>query len=332
MKFMRSKMLMETYRRLHRRLDEYIGIAPNEPQQLNHPDILVRTKRSNAVQHLNGPKRYVNVPNKRWRSNRVNSHKRVSRTLSDVIYRQLREPFQADEAYAKYMAKIKQKYQKYVKNILGYNNIRNYSSEGNSNHQHYNNHQESLFRAPTEPTFMLNTNHNHHTNEVESLKTIVLRQDVPKNYNNEMHLPKKQLLHNNFNYRPNKKQQNTRTAANSSERKEEFNLPFENRFKIINNNYLSNVDYKGQASVNHTHKPNLTDIIAKLNEQIVRKKRYGLLDKRAIRYKRDTGDDAESNSGPGANADLLKRGKPKSPCEVSLIILSVFYDLICVCT
>lgn len=313
MKFMRSKFLMGNYRRLQSHMNELLD---------NPRESLVRAKRSFLFDRMQSSHRFFKNKRRYTMGNR-NAHKRVSRTLSDVIYRQLRKPFQGEEAYAKYLAKIKQKYQKYVKNILGYNNIRNYSAESVG--------IESPILANDDTSDFV------HRPVVDYSTT----QNIDETINSHSHfdsnifpiLQKSQSAFN-FNYHPSKKQK-TINSTTSTYFELENDLFNQHHYKIIKNNYLKNSDFKDTHALHATgmHSHNVSEIIAKLNAQIVRKKRSisdvddekEMATRKANRRTNMNNYTSFMSDGEGVtaarsaideNADAAKRGKPKSPCEV----------------
>lgn len=118
MRFLRSRYILQNYRELQRRYQELV-----EPDQVTeHQSRLKRNIHTFDIM----PSRYHQFI---FPHHKHIVHRRVSRNLNNFIQRQLRRPFKGNEAYDRYMEKIRKKYQKYVKNILGYNNMQNYSSE-----------------------------------------------------------------------------------------------------------------------------------------------------------------------------------------------------------
>lgn len=318
---------MTHYRRLQRHMNELIGEQPRSKRSIQTESDGKRYKRNyhSASSRLFGVhkrQRYLTV--RRNNHNDANSHRRVSRTLSDVIYRQMRQPFQGDEAYAKYMAKIKQRYQKYVKNILGHNknlslntNRKSSSLMVGENSQDKKNQINELFPSDymETPTF---------------LNPVSFHQPRAKPHSNQNKLINETIAPLAFS--PN------------------------NNYQIINNNYL----HMGALPAAHNSKLNVTDIMAKLNAQLIRRKRstVDVTEKSEPKRKRTTPDDdvrdslsangqrtigrkggrrnlnattlstsvssSSSNNGggdltadaDGSDSDIFKRGKPKSPCEV----------------
>lgn len=329
-------------------------------------------------------------------SEEAHQHRRVSRTLSDVIYRQMRRPFQGDEAYARYMEKIKQKYQKYVKNILGHNNVRplNTTSENGrdlssdlanitteshvgraslNSRGHIDSSPLSNEDDHSRHDFHMNHEQDNHNHFDSNIFTISRPQ-----YQHRPTQQQQQVY--NFNYRPSKKQKdaehqhhqpmhsnhqafynNTYHSANGGHGGSVPHIFDQNQFSVLSNQHhhggrpfpMSEVSPKSLRS-------NMTEMIAKLTAQIVRRKRSA---------DDDVGDITGMNSGstgqqrvggrkngrrnlnatavstvagvigsssativdtlPATVAvpvievdrdlDELKRGKPKSPCEVSYI-------------
>lgn len=336
MRFIRSKYIQAHYRWLQRHLAELV----NDDHSLERAKRSVNHQREKRSYHLfdhsassrlfgvHKRQRYLTV-RRNNHNNAVDndSHRRVSRTLSDVIYRQMRQPFQGDEAYAKYLAKIKQRYQKYVKNILGHNNVRN--SFDNSNDT-FNDVLNSQFKEKT-----------------------VARNDLAES--NKYYAQQSQML----NYRPVKKQQQQRAKSHQGPFLNSTHGPpvySQNDYQIINNNYL-HIGVMPEHDQFQKGKPNISEIMAKLNAQIVRRKRsasnvnLSMATTSETKRKRNTPDDdvrdllssnnnqrtigrkggrrnlnvtgssSVSETGAtdtdGIDMDAFKRGKPKSPCEVS---------------
>lgn len=286
MRFMRSRYILQNYRELQRRYHDLIKTG----QVNEHQSRLKRNVHTFDVL----PSQYHQFI---FPHHKNIVHRRVSRNLNNFIHRQLRRPFQGDEAYAKYMEKIKQKYQKYVKNILGYNNIQNYSSEMSS--RPYDNADALTRLHPSQD----------HFHQYDSTNAIKTTPTTPSAYNG------------NF-YAENKENRNYPFADNSYVGEEYNNGNQRNPYRIVNNNFVSSDNIRDD--IDYSIKPNMTELIAKLKSQIIRRKRSvdsntddekrnRKFRKRANSNHTTTGDAGEIDE----NLEGLKRGKAKGPCEVS---------------
>lgn len=292
MRFMRSRYILQNYRELQRRYHELIESG----QVDEHRSRLKRNVHTFDIL----PSQYHQFI---YPHHKNIVHRRVSRNLNNFIHRQLRRPFQGEEAYAKYMENIKQKYQKYVKNILGYNNIQNYSAELNG--RPYDNH-ESLTRLQP-------SNHESHFHQFDATNA----PPTASTYNTNFYAESKE----NRNY----------PFADNIFFGDEYNANQRNPYRIVNNNFVSGDNVRDY--IDYSIKPNVTDLIAKLKSQIIRRKRSVVDDADAENEKRNRKFRKRANSNYTAhdaieineNLEGLKRGKPKGPCEVSRkILLSVF--------
>lgn len=394
MKFIRSRFLLSNYRRLQRHLHELRGSHNSAIAAIDVP-VEPRIKRnlfdqSAASRFFGVHKRQRNSSLRRNRHNgddigseENKQHHRVSRTLGDVLYRQMRRPFQGDEAYARYMEKIKQKYQKYVKNILGHNNVRPLNrteakngrnlSSGLSNTDdshvgrvtlnsrgHFD--SSSLSNEDDHSRHNIHMNHeqdNH--NHFDSNIFTVLRPQ----YKNRPTQQEQEVY--NLNYRPSKKQKDADLQHHQP--------VHSNHQSFYNNTYHSVHGVHGPHLFDHhpggrqyamsevstkSLRSNMTEMIAKLTAQIVRRKRSASADDDAgdITGGASSGSSGQQRVGGRKNGrrnlnatavstiaaitvsstatvvdtlptaavpvievdrdlDELKRGKPKSPCEVS---------------
>lgn len=275
MRFIRSRYILQNYRELQRRYHELIESGQVAEHQL-------RIKRN--VHSFNIlPSQYHQFI---YPHHKNIVHRRVSRNLNNYIYRQLKRPFQGEEAYAKYMEKIKQKYQKYVKNILGYNNIQNYSSEISSRP----NENPELLTRLHQSQVLENLNN---FQQYESLST----HPTPSGYRNY-------------------------PFADNSYFGEESHENNRNQYQIVNNNFVSSDNMRND--MDYSIKPNVTELIAKLKSQIIRKKRSSDSNSDNVRKNRKF----KKRANPTLSTDVaeidenlegLKRGKAKGPCEVSVI-------------
>ncbi len=286
---MRSRYILQNYRELQRRYHELIESRQNQEYRSR----LKRNIHSFDLQ----PSQYHQFI---FPHHKNIVHRRVSRNLNNFIHRQLRRPFQGDEAYAKYMETIKQKYQKYVKNILGYNNIQNYSSEMSSSRPSYDN-RESLTRL--RPSHAQDNVNHFHELDVNTPPTIT------------GHVT-------NF-YAENKENRNYPFADNSYFG-EEYNEDHQhNQYRIVNNNFVRSDNIRND--IDYSIKPNMTELIAKLKSQIIRRKRSSINSNpenvkrnRKFRKRANTNHTASLDaSETDENLEGLKRGKAKGPCEVS---------------
>lgn len=284
MRFMRSRYILQNYREMQRRYHELI-----ESGQVN--DNQSRLKRNVHTFDI-FPSRYHQFI---FPHHKNIVHRRVSRNLNNFIHRQLKRPFQGDEAYAKYMEKIKQKYQKYVKNILGYNNIQNYSSEMSS--------PESLTRLrPSQDHDNVNHFRQYDLPIVNTQPTVT---DFKSNFYAESKV--------NRNY----------PFADNIYLGEERNENKGNQYRIVNNNFVSSDNIR--EDIDYSIKPNMTELIAKLKSQIIRRKRSVGSNTENMKRNRKFRKRANSNHTTSLetaeideNLEGLKRGKPKGPCEVSV--------------
>lgn len=406
MKFIRSRYLLANYRRLQRHLHELRGADYQAVSAIDVP-VLQRYKRNlfdeSAASRLFGVhkrQRYSNLRRNNHNGDDIGSeedhqHRRVSRTLSDVIYRQMRRPFQGDAAYARYMEKIKQKYQKYVKNILGHNNVRplNYSSENGrdltsglaittesnvgrvslNSRGHIDSSPLSNEDDHSRHEFHMNheqDNHNHFDSNIFTISRPQYQQR-PVQQQHQVY---------NFNYRPSKKQKNEELQHHQPVHSNHQAF-YNNTYHSIHGGHVPHIFDQNQFSVlsNQNHhgggrpfpmsevspkslRSNMTEMIAKLTAQIVRRKRSadddagditgmgsgstgqqrvggrknGRRNLNATTVSTVAGVNGSSTAAivdtvPTAGTvavpvievdrdlDELKRGKPKSPCEVSYI-------------
>lgn len=289
---MRSRYILQNYRELQRRF--------NELSESNR-DTEHRTRAKRNVHTFDIlPSQYHHFI---YPHHKNIEHRRVSRNLNNFIYRQLRRPFQGDEAYAKYMETIRQKYQKYVKNILGYNNIKNYSSE--VNRRPYDN-PESLTRLHPSQA-QNNVNHFHRYDSTNSFVNVK---------------PTISGYHDHFANADSKENRNYPFADNGYFGGEENNENQPNQYRIVNNNFVSSDNVR--EDIDYSIKPNMTQLIAKLKSQIIRRKRNAELnagnEERNRKFrKRANANQTASLDGTEIDENLegLKRGKAKGPCEVS---------------
>lgn len=293
MKFIRSRYILQNYRELQRRYHELI-------ESRNAIDVQrSRTKRNVHTFDLM-PSQYHQFI---YPHHKNIVHRRVSRNLNNFIHRQLRRPFQGDEAYAKYMETIKQKYQKYVKNILGYNNMQNYSSE--ITNRPYDS-RESLSRL-------------HPSQEQENTYN---RYDSTDSY---VKIQPTTLSGFNF-HAENKENRNYPFVDNSYYGEGNTEANQHNQYRIVNNNFVRS-DYIPN-DIDYSIKPNMTELIAKLKSQIIRRKRS--VDTSPVSEKRNRKFRKRANSNHtispdgieiDENLEGLKRGKPKGPCEVMCLMI-----------
>lgn len=416
MKFIRSRYLLANYRRLQRHLHElrgadYVAVSDVPVQQRFKRNLFDQSAASRLF-GVHKRQRYSNLRRNHHNGDDIGSqeehqHRRVSRTLSDVIYRQMRRPFQGDEAYARYMEKIKQKYQNYVKNILGHNNVRplNYSSENGrdlssglantTSESHVGrvtlNSRGHIDSSPlsneddhSRHDFHMNHEQDNHNHFDSNIFTISRPQ-----YQHRPTQQQQQVY--NFNYRPSKKQKdaelhhqpvythhqafynNTYHSLNGGHGGSVPHIFDQNQFSVFSHQHhhggrpvppMSDISSKSLRS-------NMTDMIAKLTAQIVRRKRSAD-DDAADTTGMSSGSTGQQRVGGRKNGrrnlnataastvagvvgsstativdtlptagtaavpvievdrdlDELKRGKPKSPCEVSYIhFISLASDL-----
>lgn len=235
--------------------------------------------------------------------------------MGEEINRENRRPFQGEEEYAKYMKSIRQRYQKYVKNILGHNTWRKNRTLSSATIEE-NLVDGQIDKPPTE--FASNT-------AQQQLAA------TPTKYP--------------FNYRPTKKKiQSKKVSLNGIKSNRTIAAQGQADSFYSRNTYLGhdNQRFKEAVSTRKTKKvPSEVDLMAQLNAQIVRKKRNteeAVTDLRDERIGKQGGgrkngrrnlnvttvatvpttgganDDIEA----GETADGQKRGKPKSPCDVSV--------------
>lgn len=287
MRFMRSQYIRQNYRELQRRYHELI-----ESGQVS--DHQSRIKR-NVQQFDLLPSQYHQFI---FPHHKNIVHRRVSRNLNNFIYRQLRRPFQGDEAYAKYMETIRQKYQKYVKNILGYNNKQNYSSE--ISNRAYDNPESLTKLHPSQEH-----DNGNHVHKFDS--TIVSTQPTVSDYKSHVFADSKE----NRNY----------PFADNGYFGDEYSDNQRNQYRIVNNNFVSGDNMRDD--IDYSIKPNMTELIAKLKSQIIRRKRdvSSNNEKRNRRFRKRA--NSNHTTSPDAteideNLEGLKRGKAKGPCEVSV--------------
>lgn len=327
MKFNRSRYLLQSYRELQRRLTEFLepdlnrksSILPNEllaPKpniqliELRPPEDLQKTGESSLLEQTTESTVYTRSPSlnpvifetiqtkRTKRSGTSNLHNkdksliRLPRTLTHIVYRQLRQPFQGDDAYAKYMFRIKQKYQKYVKSILGYHDNANTTSNGSHIHV-----TDSMV-APTLPTNYVRNN--KPDNNVNSIPISLPIQSNTNRYSEPTirKQPQKQCSFSNNTYC---------IESNKNEGRKKY-------LKVVQ------LDERG-----HSMKPNISELIAKLKSQFVRRRRSVKSEDGTGRNKRKnnrrpnlnyTSFQADEDDKDGGT-DGLKRGKPKGPCEVN---------------
>lgn len=302
MKFNRSRYLLQNYRELQRRLAELLA-SNNLIQKRSikfHPNVDLNKSpiqdNPNIVSQLElNPYRAKRDQKKRInRSTAINLHKinnkksliGLPRTVNTIMHRQQRQPFQGDEAYSKYMYRIKQKYQNYVKSILGYHDNRNITSNK------YNS-KSNAYAATTLPT-------NYETNKplLVNVNSIPVSLPIISDTSRYLASVKKKQTPNQCSF-----SNNTYCIQSSDPRNKYLNV--------------KNVDDQ-----KHSQKPNITELIAKLKSQFVRRKRSAKQDDGTRRNKRRNNrkfnlfyssfqaDEDEKDS------DGSKRGKPKGPCEV----------------
>lgn len=373
MKFIRSRYLLSNYRRLQRHSAEL---------QSNNNDVqpLHRQKRHtferSAASRLFGVQKRQRYSTGR-RTHNTNDldedshhrHRRVSRNVNDMIQRQLRQPFHGEEAYDKWMDQLKQKYQKYVKNILGHNNIKHIQNHSDAStnmvHRHSLANRENTMRpliAPqplplNEKDFHMNSHRDNQKHFDSNIFTI-----SRPSYHRPTQKPQTEQNIYNFNYRPAKNPEpiidveaaaayrpafynNTYHVAGDDHRMSSAQQVFaQNRYSVLQSN-----QWHRPADTNAETPPtNVSDLIAKLNAQIVRRKRNAAgadTGQKAVGRKNgrrnlngttvtgatvvtptvtpiiiDPIESTVSAPAPVGDSDLdeLKRGKPKSPCEVRL--------------
>lgn len=277
MKFMRSRYILQNYREMQRRYHELIESKHNAEQS--------RSKRNaDAFDIL--PSQYYHFV---FPHHKSTVHRRVSRNLNNVIHRQLRRPFQGEEAYAKYMETIRQKYQKYVKNILGYNNLQNFSSEMSS--RSYDNRDTSSRLQPSQvQNLLLNT------------------EPTASSYSSNVHAENK--VNRNYPF------------ADNIYYGDGYDDNQRAQYRIVNNNFVRSDNV--QSDIDYSIKPNVTELIAKLKSQIIRRKRSAEPNSengnrnRRFRKRANANHTASLDAGEiDENLEGLKRGKAKGPCEVS---------------
>lgn len=250
--------------------------------------------------------------------NQARSSHRVLRTTvlagggHDTVNREWRRPFQGEEEYAKYMKSIRQRYQKYVRNIWGHNGWRD-------------NRTVAAHSAVEHDGLISNVHDEQHTEQQLAPATST---QYPLNYRpaKKKVQPKKV---NSVNKR--KTNQTLKATANA-------HLYGQNTYKTLNSQRF------GQSTSTRPQKKTNLDIMAQLNAQMVRKKRNtenGGSDAQGERTGKLGGgrkngrrnlnvtavvatvasvaqggaDDVEAGE---TTADGQKRGKPKSPCDVSI--------------
>lgn len=310
MRFIRSRYILQNYRELQRRYKELI-----EP--------------SRAAEHHSRVKRSINTfnmfPNRllhfKSPSKKRQIHRRIPRSLDNIIYRELRRPLDGEEAFARFMQNIKQKYQKYVKNILGYNNIQNNSSEMSSESVSTLNPSDVETALPNVETTLPNVQTS--LPNVQTALPIVSSTQAHEDVNN---------LHQ---YGSTNALVNTHPTASGqkSKQKENRNYPFidnsyyaeerqdnnQNQYRIVNNNFVTNNNIRN--AIDYSIKPNMTELIARLKAQIVRRKRNtNSENEKENRNRKRTNSNLNTTSPDVAeideNLEGLKRGKAKGPCEV----------------
>lgn len=329
MKFNRSRYLLQSYRELQRRLAEFLApdldrkpsILSNELvalkpiiqlTELQTPEGLQKTIESSLLEQTTestvhtrslslNPVIFETIQSKRTKrtgtSNLHNKHKsliRLPRSLTNIVYRQLRQPFHGEEAYSKYMFRIKQKYQKYVKSILGYHDNANAKLNGSQSNVTAS---VAYSAAPTLPTNY--ERNNRPDNNVNSIPISLPIQSNANRYSEPAvkKQPQKQCSFSNNTYciESNKKEGRNKYA------------------KVVQ------LDERG-----HSMKPNISELIAKLKSQFVRRKRSMKSEDGTGRNRRKnnrrlnlnyTSFQADEDEKDGGT-DGLKKGKPKGPCEV----------------
>lgn len=300
MKFNRSRYLLQNYRELQRRLTELL--ASNEfikrkssPNVLEHKSVPLQEDPNIVSQLELNPYRVKRGQKKRFKRNTaINLHRinkeialiRLPRTLNTIMYRQQRQPFQGDEAYSKYMYRIKQKYQNYVKSILGYHDNRNATS--NKYHS-----KSKAYIVTTHPT------------DFETNKPLINANSIP------VSLP---IISDTNRY----------SVVSPKMKPSNDQCSFSNNTYCVQSNDLGNkyFNVKKIGDQKHLQKPNITELIAKLKSQFVRRKRSAKQEDGTRRNRRRNyrkfnlyyssfQADEDEKDGDGS-----KRGKPKGPCEV----------------
>ncbi|KAJ6649684.1 Locomotion-related protein Hikaru genki, partial [Pseudolycoriella hygida] len=277
MRFIRSRYIRQNYRELQRRYHELI-----DSDEVNER----RKRNSQAIDTF--PSQYHNFPHP---THRNDIHRRVSRSLNNFIHRHLRSPFEGGEAYAKYMETIKQKYQKYVKNILGYNNVQNYSSE--MSNRPYDSRQ-------TLPRVHSTQAHNN-LSKVDRINSATIGSTPPTLSGYDSKLYTKDKVNHNYPF------------ADDFEEVFKDNQP--NQYRIVNNNFVSSDRIRDD--IDYSLRPNMTELIAKLKSQIIRRKRsVSDRNNRKVRKRANSNHTTSIDGGEvDENLEGLKRGKAKGPCE-----------------
>lgn len=311
MRTIRSKFLLANYRHLQR----YVAELMDQP--VHHE----RRKRSNyspaSVAGLFGMQK-----RQRFHEQPSFSHKRVLRTLEtgDTLYREVRQPFQGEEEYAKFMKSIRQRYQRYVKNILGHNTIRGNQSLGSNEYSRHRNDNESTEFIAKETEF-------HKSNQDTSSAYLHHQQPTTG--------PTKYPF--NVNYRPAKKKVHPKIGEKAYNKQLIKTGPREGQ---ENDHLYSHNQYRQRTSASNRplKKPLVVDYMAQLKRQMVRRKRNAdeEPDTRSDRSGKQgagrkngrrnlnvttvatTVAAAEDGGDAGEMTDGQKRGKPKSPCDVSI--------------
>ncbi|XP_055372262.1 uncharacterized protein LOC129606153 isoform X4 [Condylostylus longicornis] len=327
MRYLRSKYLMENARRLNHWLkDEY------EKQINSDHTKSMRRKRSLDNDVYNRKKRIFGsfYPILKYKRNLMSKHDKIYRNMlsnlknSRSYHRVRRDPSELDLAYSKYYQKIKQKYQNYVKNLLGYNRPRAHDSypylEGISNptkkvqvqdgrwyHDYSNPNTESITRyrvthksrtASNDLGEYGTENGDHSEKQANRNKSQTIKVSIPDI---------------NQNLPPEERTTTVESAAEKStqlesELESEDNFLPKNYFsvkspKTIIDNSLRNF-VKSAIHNNTSNAKDLTSLIEQLKAQIVRRKRQITNDFDDI--KEDGKQDEEKEE---------KKGVPRGPCE-----------------
>lgn len=337
MRYLRSKFLLENARRLKKWMmdnDDRFKFSDNKIEQ-------IREKRNIHNIPFNPHKfltRQVRIPHrfpfnpvvrfKRSKSyiNRGLPYNGLSIDFRQNFLRQRRDPSEIERAYSKYYQKIKQKYQNYVKNLLGYNRLQN-------------NPPAYITQTANNPAKKIQVQdgrwYNFHNNP-ESLayrvthKTRIASNDINDgelNDNGEIY--DEENSHNHQTIGTVAIPDITQTTRYYSPRDDEDNSSpiYSNKvvYSVIPVNTQKN-HHDGLRNFIRSHKihqnstefsKNFTDLISQLKSQIVRRKRNASpqnpIDGNLEIKSEQNGGEQESISSILSPED--RKGRPKGPCE-----------------